>query len=95
MFGRIKAWLTYKWTPVEAPDPALIHAYGATFSTPDGQRVLRHLVDTIYCQVYEGTTPMEAVAYNARRAVVHEILQNIDYSEAPMKYQQEEKPDGT
>lgn len=93
MVGRLREWLRTKWArPVtnEAADRErldLIHAYGATFNSVQGQQVLSHLVDTIYCQIYEGTNPNEALAHNARRAVVHEILQNLDYAESPMKYE--------
>lgn len=52
----------------------------------DGQQVLQHLLDTEYFQVYHGTDPYQAVAFNARRAVIHEILVNIDIAENPQRY---------
>lgn len=67
-------------------DPDLAHAYYMTFSTDTGRRVLYHLVDTIYCSVYEGTDSVAAVCHNARRTVVEEILFNIDLGEHPDKH---------
>ncbi len=52
--------------------------------------MLNHLIDTIYCQVYEGTDPMAALVHNARRSVIHEILMNVDLAENPTKYMMEE-----
>jgi hypothetical protein len=37
---------------------------------------MQHLLDNIFCTVYEGSEPDGAVIHNARRAVVLEILQN-------------------
>lgn len=67
-------------------DPNLAMSYKATFMSIDGQKVLQHLLDTEYFQVYHGTDPYQAVAFNARRAVIHEILVNIDVAENPQKY---------
>jgi hypothetical protein len=77
-------WLTRKWQAVSQPD--LMKAYHVTFSSVAGQQVLQHLMDRTYCSVYFGTDPMESVAHNARRALVHEILENIDAGERPDKY---------
>jgi len=66
--------------------PELVQSYHATYASRDGQRVLQHLVDSIYCTVYYGTEPNECLAHNARRAVVHEVLENIDAGERPEKY---------
>jgi len=52
-----------------------------------GQLVLQDLLDGVYCTVYEGIEPQAAVILNARRAVVQEILMNIDHGEHPDKYQ--------
>lgn len=60
------------------PDAELIRAYQATFGIGQGQVVLQHLMDTIYCQVYDGDNPVEAYAVNAKRQVVHEILILMD-----------------
>ena len=79
-----RAWLRHRW---QAPDPSLVRAYQATFATLDGQRVLQHLLDSIYCIVYEGTDPEAAMILNARRSVIQEILVNVDYGEHPEKYQ--------
>jgi hypothetical protein len=78
-------WLTTKWRR-EEDRAALAQAYGATFATTEGQRVLRHLLDGVYCTVYEGRDPIEAAHHNGRRAVVQEILENVDLAEAPAKY---------
>jgi len=79
--GRIVQWLSRKWLRDE--QPTLAESYQLAFSTPHGAQVLRHLMDTIYCSIYEGTDPVMALAHNARRAVVHEILENIDLAEHP------------
>lgn len=83
MLTRVAEWLGYKW---RTHDPQLLEAYRATFSSQQGRRVLQHLLDSTYCVVYEGTDPLAAVAHNARRSVVHEILMNIDAAEHPQKY---------
>jgi hypothetical protein len=56
------------------------------FSTGPGQQVLKHLLDNVYCTVYEGTDPQAALVHNARRTVVQEILLNIDAGDSPDKY---------
>lgn len=84
MIKAIETWFVMKWR--RAADPSLVHAYGATFGQPEGQRVLRHLLESIYCTVYEGTDPQAALVHNARRSVVHEILENVDLAEHPEKY---------
>lgn len=83
MIRTVRKWLAIKWT---GADPALAFAYHMTFSTQYGQHVLKHLVDTVYCSVYEGTDPVAAACHNARRAVIHEMLVNIDIGENPRKY---------
>jgi hypothetical protein len=82
--NRIRAWLIQKWGG--GISQALAQDYAMTFSTGPGHRVLRHLVDSVYCTVYEGVDPVAATALNARRSVVHEILYNIDVGENPAKY---------
>ena len=84
MIRTIRRWMVTKWD--RQIDPALAHSYHMTFSTSQGQQVLKHLVDTVYCSVYEGTDPVAAACHNARRSVVHEILHNIDVGENPLKY---------
>lgn len=84
MFTTLTTWLSRKW---QAQDPeALKTAYQVTFSGPHGEQVLQHLLDSIYCQVYEGTDPQAALAFNARRAVIHDILYNIDVATRPQHY---------
>lgn len=70
-----------KWRPQH--DLPLMFAYQATFNSAYGQLILQHLLDNIYCTVYEGTNPNEALVHNARRSVVHEILQMIDQAQHP------------
>lgn len=79
----LRDFLERRWRAV---DSDLAMAYHATFSSVDGQRVLQHLLDTVYFEIYRGTDPAQAVAHNARRAVVHEILVNIDVAKNPQKY---------
>jgi hypothetical protein len=78
---RLLDWLGLRWDkrPVSMD---LAQDYKATFSTLAGQRVLRHLLDNIYCRTYEGTDVQMAAAHNYRRTVIQEILENIDRAEA-------------
>jgi len=81
---RISEWLTHKWSR-ELPD-SLAQDYQMTFSTPQGQRVLQHLMDYVYCTVYKGKDPIEMAIQNGRRSLVQEILENLDVAESPEKY---------
>lgn len=81
----IRDWLARKWQ--REPQPTLTQDYQATFSTPHGQRVLQHLIDQVYCTVYEGKDSVEMAMHNGRRAVIQEILENIDVAEQPQKYE--------
>ena len=83
MTSRFRQWLRHKWM---GQSPDLVKDYVACFNTPHGIRVLQHLLDNIYSTVYEGTDAQAALTHNARRAVVHEILENIDAGEHPQKY---------
>ena len=85
----IRRWLGFKWQPLV--DPKIASHYQATFQTPSGQYVLQHLMDTVYCTVYEGDNPALAMAHNARRSVIHDILVNLDMAEFPRKYQENVK----
>ena len=84
MMKRIGQWLVMKWRPA---DRSMAQAYSATFATSYGQQVLQHLLDTVYCQVYEGNDPMQMAMHNGRRSVIQEILENIDHAENSLKYQ--------
>jgi hypothetical protein len=77
-------WLPRKWQPV-VPE-SVLRAYQVAFSTAEGQVVLQHLIDQVYCQVYTGHDPVELSMHNGRRSVVQEILENIDKAEQPGKY---------
>jgi len=80
----LRKWLSRKW---QRHDPdELRQAYQVTFGSLHGQMVLQHLVDTIYCQVYEGTDAQAALVFNARRSVIHEILYNVDVANRPDHY---------
>jgi hypothetical protein len=80
----------FKWFRQRAgrdvPDIVLADDYRVCFGTPSGQRVLAHLIDRYYCKVYEGTDPNAALAFEARRVVVDDILYNIDVGERPEYY---------
>lgn len=82
---RFADWLTRKWS--RTIDPSLVEDYRVVFSTASGQRILQHWLDQTYCTVYEGHDPMQAVAHNALRSFVHDILLNIDHAEQPQKYE--------
>lgn len=84
MMLRVLGWLTRKWQPVVTDD--VLRAYQVTFSTPEGQAVLQHLMDAVYCQVYTGHDPVELATHNGRRSLVQEMLENIDKAANPGKY---------
>lgn len=81
---RFKEWLTWKWE--KEPDPTLVRSYQVTFSTEHGRRVLQHLMDKVYCTIYEGSDPILMATHNGRRSLLHEILEDIDIAEHPGKY---------
>lgn len=75
----VTRWLRRKWQPI---DEGTLRAY-AIFNTADGQRILQHWLDTVYCQVYEGSNQIELAHHNGRRSFVQEVLQNIQAMESP------------
>ena len=84
MLQSIRIWMTRFW---QLPDQhSLMQAYRVTFSTHEGQLVLQHLMDTVYCRVYEGTDTEGTMIHNARRSVIQEMLENIDAAINPNKY---------
>ena len=83
-----RRWLEHKWSrSADVDAQKLAGDYQATFSSEPGQRVLRHLLDNVYCSVYEGKDVIEAAHHNGRRSVIQEVLQNIDMAEHADKYQ--------
>jgi len=82
--ARIFTWFQHRWVGV---DENLLKDYLVTFSGLQGQRVLQHLMDSVYCTVYEGSNRDEALIHNARRTVIQEILENLDRAEHPQKYE--------
>lgn len=82
---RFSEWLAHKWGRKE--EAGLIESYRAAFGSFHGQRVLNHLLDNVYCTIYEGKDPMEMAVHSGRRSVVHEILEVLDQAEHPEKYQ--------
>ena len=78
---RFTAWMTQKWA--RRLDPGLVQAYQVTFNSLHGRAVLQHLLDEIYCQVCLSKDPIDLSTHNARRSVVHEILENIDMADHP------------
>jgi hypothetical protein len=93
VLNAIRQWLPLKWRLLRT-DHAL-QAYAVTFNTPHGQLVLQHLIDNIYCTVYEGTDPVGLAHHNGQRAVVHSILENIDRAKQPAKYEVMETVNGS
>ena len=85
MIKTIHKWLTTKWRLINDSQDTM-NAVAVTFSTPHGQAVMQYLLDNIYCTVYEGTDPYACMAHNARRAVIHELLRDIDFVANPGKY---------
>jgi len=66
----------------------VLRAYAGFYGSFDGQIVLNHLLETVFFQVYRGTDPYESVAFNARRAVIFEILENIETARNPQRFTQ-------
>lgn len=85
MLASLARWYKNKWTLRYIQEDVRFH-YTATFGSVSGQFVLEHLFTNIYCQVTEDLNPQAAVVLNARRTVIHEILEMIDLHESPMKY---------
>lgn len=85
-------WFRHRWVSQEREE--LLRCYQITFSTPEGQRVLQHLLDNVYCRVYEGSDTNLVLLHNGRRSVIQEILETLDAAEYPDKYEvkTEEKP---
>jgi len=77
MLKAVKEWFQHRWL-VNVDETDTWKDYQATFGSVPGQRVLQHLMDNLYCTIYGGTDPNEALAHNARRSVVHEILLNLE-----------------
>lgn len=88
-FTRLRAWLQRKWS--HALDPSLAESYRIVFGGLHGERVLQHLLDQVYCTVYEGHDPVELAKHAGRRSVVHELLENLDMAEQPDKYRVSER----
>lgn len=86
LFGTslIRRWWPNRWKPYIPADVG--NAYAITFSQGTGAVVLQHLMDTVYCTVYEGTDPQEALVHNSQRLVVHRILENIDAGINPHRH---------
>jgi hypothetical protein len=84
MTRRFTDWLSQKWR--RRTDPQLAQAYQVTFSTAQGQLVLQHLLDEVYCQTCQVQDALALAVHNGRRSVVQEILENIDAANEPTKY---------
>lgn len=81
-FAFIRAWLKRLWGGQGiTPQDFLL-----TFSSPHGARVLNHLVDNVYCKVYEGKEVSEMWMHEGRRSLVQEMLENIQIARDPKKY---------
>ena len=89
---RFTEWLAQKWNR-EIHGTQLAQDYQVTFSTPQGQRVLNHWMDNVYCSIYEGISEKELWMHNGRRSFIHEILVNLDIAEHPDKYRIEVETD--
>ena len=84
MFTSFLSWLRTKWT-VEI-DANINQSYQSVFGTPDGVKVLHHLLDRFYCVTYNGTNTFELGTLNGQRTVLQEILERLDLAENPRKY---------
>lgn len=83
MMSVIREWLTHRWQSIETRQT--LQSYGVVFGGYHGQRVLQHMLDTIYCTIYEGSDPNLALVHNARRSVVQEMLENIEQARAAVQ----------
>jgi hypothetical protein len=87
MLKTFQAWLTNKWRPPMETPFELAQAYFITFNNVHGRVVLQHLLDNTYCVVAPDDSSLAALAaHNGRRALINEILVNIDAGEHPDKY---------
>ena len=77
--GWLTTWRRTGWRDWTAD--ALLQDYHAAFHTGPGQRVLGHMLDTVYCQVVLSRDPMELAFHNGRRSVLQEILENLQHAE--------------
>jgi len=80
---RFTEWLAAKW---QRHDDRLAHDARATFSSEPGRRFMQYLIDRVYATVYEGTDAQQLWQHNARRALVHEMLELMDHADHPDKY---------
>lgn len=85
MLHSIIEWLKHPFEIQDSKD--LLDAYNNTFSPLSGQRVIQHLLDSIYCSVYVGTDSIELAYHNGRRSVIQEVLVTLDQARAPQKYE--------
>ncbi len=91
-----REWLKRKWRVESHPTEAqlkLRHAIHATFSTPEGQVTLQWLMDRVYCTISTANDPIRIAEHNAQRALVHEILEELDHAQHPSKYEPKEEDD--
>lgn len=89
MIPTLHAWLARRWH--RAPSEEVIHAYQVTFSTLHGQLVLQHLLNEIYCQTCPLNDPIALATHNGRRSVIHEILENLEQAESPVRFPHEQE----
>jgi len=86
MNTQFSLWLRDKWSRGDVDAAQLANDYRATFTTQAGNRVLQHMISEIYSTILEPASvesqnPQALAGHNARRSVIHEILDNIDLAE--------------
>jgi hypothetical protein len=81
MIKRIQRWWQGKALQKPPLPTDLLDAYRLTFRTPQGEMVLGHLLESIYCTAYLGTDAIEAATLIGRRLLIQEILENIEHAE--------------
>jgi hypothetical protein len=84
MTRRFTEWLGQKWR--RRTDPRLKRAYLVTFSTIEGQLVLRDFMDEVYCQTCPSLDPYALAEHNGQRKFVQRILEAMDEESYPAKY---------
>lgn len=93
----VQRWLGNMWRFDQDPGEAVQRrriAIQATFSSVHGQEVLQWLLDRCYCTISVSSDPNDVIAHNAQRALVHEILEELDAAQHPTKYNPQQEDAG-
>jgi arginine repressor len=78
-------WLTRKWQ--KPNEVVLAKAYQGFAASMDGQLLLQHWMDEIYCTVCPTDDALALARHNGKREFLNQILENIDIAMNPGKYE--------